>query len=190
LLLTEAAGYDFVIVETVGVGQSETEVAGMVDMFILMLLPGSGDELQGIKRGIVELADLMVVNKADGELLAQARRVQSDYGAALRMLAPIADGWRPRVELCSALTGEGIPALWKIIGEFRTAMQRNGYLEQRRNEQARQWIWKEVREALLERFSTSPQIIRLIPQCENGVLERRITAGQAAEQLLSAYFKK
>src|SRR5205085_314123 len=118
MLLCEAAGYDVVIVETVGVGQSEIEVADMVDMFILMLLPGSGDELQGIKKGIVELADLIVVNKADGDLMQQAKRVRADYAAALRLLHTAGASWQPKVLTCSALQGDGIPDVWKQIGEF------------------------------------------------------------------------
>lgn len=189
-LLAEAAGYDVIIIETVGVGQSETEVAGMVDMFLLMLLPGSGDELQGIKRGIVELADMIVVNKADGDLLAQAKRVQSDYAAALRMLRPSSaeeTAWRPQVALCSALHGAGIGELWDSVSQFSALMRQSGALERTRAQQAKRWMWKEVRETLLERFCTSPRVIRLIAECEDQVSGGALTATQAAQRLLEAY---
>lgn len=186
MLLCEAAGYDVVIVETVGVGQSETQVADMVDMFTLLLLPGSGDELQGIKRGIVELADLMIVNKADGDLLPQAKRVKADYTAALRMVTP-ASAWRPRVELCSALLGDGVADVWKLMTEFRDAMEKGDALERKRAEQAIAWMWKEVRETLLESFSTAPEVIRRIAVCEREVAASAITATQAARTLLAAY---
>ncbi len=201
LLLAEAAGYDVVLVETVGVGQSEIDVASMVDMFVLLLLPGSGDELQGIKRGIVELADLLVVNKADGDLLAQAKRVKADYTAALRMLSPPltsplqAGGkekmvWQPRVEMTSATTGGGINTLWECVEEFSKAMHASGGFDVRRAEQAKTWMWKEVRETLFERFCTDPAVIRLIPESENRAEARELTASQAARQLLEAYYKK
>ncbi len=137
ILLCEAAGYDVIIVETVGVGQSETEVAEMTDMFLLMLLPGSGDELQGIKKGIVELADMIVVNKADGDMLALAKRVQSDYTAALRMLTPHGAPWQPPVLPVSALEGKGIDDVWNTIGDYREKM--HDYLPHRREQQRLSW---------------------------------------------------
>ncbi len=136
VMLCEAAGYDIIIVETVGVGQSETEVADMVDMFVLLLLPGSGDELQGIKKGIVELADMIVVNKADGDLELQAKRVRTDYSAALKLLHPSSANWQPKVVTCSALTGKGIPELWQSVMEFGVIMTKSGELKNRRGEQA------------------------------------------------------
>jgi len=188
MLVCEAAGYDIIIVETVGVGQSETEVADMVDMFVLLLLPGSGDELQGIKRGIVELADLIVVNKADGDLLPQAKRVQADYAAALKMLTSQSAKWQPRVELCSALSGEGIPTVWQSVIQFSDLMKSSGEREHKRSAQARAWMWKEVRETLLERFYTDARVIRLVPGCEEQVMAKQITAARAAHKLLEAYF--
>ncbi len=152
MLLCEAAGYDVMIVETVGVGQSETEVADMVDMFVLLLLPGSGDELQGIKKGIVELADLIVVNKADGDLIAQAKRVRGDYAAALRMLHPSNIKWQPKVMTCSALHGDGIDEVWQSVSEFAKMMKNSGNLKRHRAAQAKAWMWKEIRETLLTQF--------------------------------------
>src|SRR5258708_257514 len=140
MLLVEAAGFDTVIVETVGVGQSETAVADMVDMFIVLLLPAGGDDLQGIKRGVIELADLIVVNKADGDLLATARRAASDYQHALRMLRSPTAGWTPEVSTCSALTGEGVIEVWQTVERFRQAVGEKGIL-QRRAEQGRPRVW-------------------------------------------------
>ncbi len=188
MLLTEAAGYDVVIVETVGVGQSETEVADMVDMFVLMLLPGSGDELQGIKKGIVELADLIVVNKADGDLKTQAKRVRSDYSAALRMLHPSSDKWQPKVVTCSALHGEGIDAIWKFIGEFATIMKESGDMKRHRAVQAKAWMWKEIREALLAQFERHPKVAAQTQKMERAVMEGKITPTEAARELIKLSF--
>lgn len=187
MLLTEAAGYDVIIVETVGVGQSETEVSDMVDMFVLLLLPGSGDELQGIKKGIVELADLIVVNKADGDLLAQARRVRSDYSAALRMLHPGHNGWQPKALICSAMTGEGIAEVWHAIGEFARIMGDSGEMEKRRAHQSTAWMWKEINGMLMERFRSAPGVISQIARLEKQVREGTLSPTQAASQLLDSY---
>ena len=147
MLVCEAAGFDVVIVETVGVGQSETAVADMVDMFLLLLLPGGGDELQGIKKGIVELADALVINKADGELKQDAQRVAADYRAALRFLRQGPGDWRPPVLLISALEGEGIDTLWDCVERFRAAARDSGAWQGRRADQARRALWNELREA-------------------------------------------
>jgi len=189
LLLCEAAGYDVIIVETVGVGQSETEVAEMTDLFLLMLLPGSGDELQGIKRGIVEMADMIVVNKADGDLLAQAKRVQSDYTAALRMLVPPAhkgdaQAWRPKAMLASALTGGGINEIWEEIEVFRKWAEGSGFLPARRAQQARSWMWKEIREGLLERFLSYPAKEKLLAELEKKVARGEMLPVRAAGEML------
>src|SRR3954465_2126473 len=142
MLLVEAAGFDTVIVETVGVGQSETAVADMVDMFIVLLLPAGGDDLQGIKRGVIELADLIVVNKADGDLKAAARRSAADYQHALRMLRSPTAGWTPEVATCSAQTGEGVVEIWQTVERFGKAVGQQGIVR-RRAEQARAWMWNE-----------------------------------------------
>src|SRR4029077_4811606 len=148
MLLVEAAGFDTVIVETVGVGQSETAVADMVDMFIVLLLPAGGDDLQGIKRGVIELADLIAVNKADGELKVTAKRSAADYQHALRMLRSPTEGWTPEVATASALTGEGVLEVWDVVGRYRAPVGEKG-TARRRAEQARAWMWNEVGETLL-----------------------------------------
>src|SRR6266851_4921364 len=135
MLLCEAAGFDVVIVETVGIGQSETAVADMVDMFVLLMLPGGGDELQGIKKGVVELADLILVNKADGEFAAAAERAVADYRSALRLLRPALSQWRPEVLAVSALAGTNIDKMWQVVGRFRRTIEADGALAERRAEQ-------------------------------------------------------
>jgi LAO/AO transport system kinase len=189
MLLCEAAGYDVIIVETVGVGQSEIEVADMVDMFILLLLPGSGDELQGIKKGIVELADLLVVNKADGDLLPQAKRVRTDYAAALRMLHPASEHWQPTAVTCSALEGKGIDAVWEQVENYRSAMHNSGLLDAKRGLQAKAWMWKEIRETLLTRFSHDSAVQETLGQMEAKVQSGQLSATSAAMQLIASFFK-
>lgn len=184
MLLCEAAGYDVIIVETVGVGQSETEVADMVDMFILLLLPGSGDELQGIKKGIVELADLAVVNKADGDLAAQARRVRSDYAAALRLLHPASHGWQPRVVTASALENKGIADIWTVVQEFHATLNNTGEWQRKRAEQAVSWMWKDIRATLIERFENHAEVRAHAQALERQVREGMLPPSQAAMQLL------
>ncbi len=156
MLLVEAAGFDTVIVETVGVGQSETAVSDMVDMFIVLLLPGGGDDLQGIKRGVIELADLIVVNKADGDLKATAKRSASDYQHALRMLRSPTPGWTPEVSTCSAQTGDGVLEIWDVVERFNKAVGEKG-IQKRRAEQARAWMWNEVGETLLAELKRHPR---------------------------------
>lgn len=190
MLLCEAAGYDVIIVETVGVGQSETDVADMVDMFLLLLLPGSGDELQGIKKGIVELADLIVVNKADGELKPQALRVQSDYTAALRMLTPHGAAWQPKALAASALEGSGIGEIWQATQEYQTLMEQNGLLSRKREKQAVCWMWHELREQLLGSFHKNPQIASALPALEQQVREQKLAPTDAAMQLIALYGQK
>ncbi|MEQ1705319.1 MAG: methylmalonyl Co-A mutase-associated GTPase MeaB [Rickettsiales bacterium] len=186
MLLCEAAGYDVIIVETVGVGQSEIEVADMVDMFMLLLLPASGDELQGIKKGIVELADLVVVNKADGDLVAGAKRVQGDYKAALRMLHPPSNNWSPSVLTCSAITNQGIEEIWHKAEEFRNIMHETGELEKKRSQQAVSWMWKEIKETLVSRFLNQPGMEGKIQAMETDVEAGKKPATQAALELLSS----
>jgi LAO/AO transport system kinase len=156
VLLVEAAGFDVVIVETVGVGQSETAVADMTDLFLLLLLPGGGDELQGIKRGIVELADLIVVNKADGDLAAAAQRAAADYRSALRFLRPRSARWEVPVETCSALDGRGIDQVWTLVEQYRATMTASGDLGAARAAQARRWLWSETAESLMTLLREDP----------------------------------
>ncbi|SKA35263.1 methylmalonyl-CoA mutase metallochaperone MeaB [Enhydrobacter aerosaccus] len=187
MLLSEASGFDTVIVETVGVGQSETAVADMVDMFIVLLLPAGGDDLQGIKRGVIELADLIVVNKADGDLEATAKRSAADYQHALRMLRSPTPGWIPEVVTCSAQTGKGVTELWTIVDRFYKAVGEMG-IAHRRAEQARAWMWNEVGETLLGELRRHPEVKRLVGGLENDVENGRITPAAAARRMLQAFY--
>lgn len=175
MLCVEAAGFDVVLVETVGVGQSETAVAGLTDMFVLLLTPGGGDDLQGIKKGIVELADLIVVNKADGDLAPAAERARRDYAAALHLLRPPAGEWRPTVLKCSSLDGAGIAEIWSAVTEFRETAEKSGAFAQRRAEQAAQWMWDEITETLMTELKSDPQISTRI-----GDAEARVRAGETS----------
>jgi len=189
LLLVEAAGFDVVIVETVGVGQSETAVADMTDLFLLLLLPGGGDELQGIKRGIVELADLIVVNKADGEMAAAAERAAADYRSALRFLRPRSARWEVPVATCSALQGTGIDRIWSLIGEFRATMTASGDLQANRAAQARRWLWSETAEQLMARLREDPAVRQRIQSLEDAVSAGQLAPRVAAEQLVNQFWK-
>lgn len=186
MLLAEAAGFDTVIVETVGVGQSETAVADMVDMFIVLLLPAGGDDLQGIKRGVIELADLIVVNKADGDLKATATRSAADYRHALHMLRSPTTGWTPEVSTCSAQEGTGVSEIWNIVERFNQAVGARG-IARRRAEQARAWMWSEVGETLLAELRKHPEVRRLVAGLERDVESGRTTPAAAARTMLEAF---
>jgi LAO/AO transport system kinase len=188
VIAVEAAGFDLVIVETVGVGQSETAVADMVDLFCLMLQPAGGDELQGIKKGVVELADLLVINKADGDLRDAATRAAADYQAALQLLRPANPRWHPPVLQCSALEGRGIAELWATMTRYRDAMTASGDLAARRAAQATARLWAEIGDALLERARADRAVAALIPRLEAEVGAGRITPGTAARRLLDRLF--
>ena len=187
MLACEAAGFDVVIVETVGVGQSETAVADMVDMFILLLAPAGGDELQGLKRGIVELADLIVVNKADGELKSAATRAAADYAAALGLLRPASAHWQPTVVTASALDGTGIAEVWRSVEAYREAMGRAGEIARRRGRQARAWLWREVNESLAEALRAEADLACRLTDLEAQVVAGVLTPAAAARELLAAF---
>jgi LAO/AO transport system kinase len=187
MLACEAAGFGVVIVETVGVGQSEHAVASMVDVFVVLLQPGAGDELQGLKKGVLELADLLVVNKADGELREAAERTRADYTQAVGLLAREGEG--ASVLAASARTGEGIPEFWDALVRYRAAMQAGGALEQRRRAQAREWMWSLVHEGLRQAFRRHPGVAERIGRLEADVEARRTTAAAAARELLEAFQK-
>lgn len=189
MLACEAAGFDVVIVETVGVGQSETAVADMVDMFLLLLVPGGGDELQGIKKGIVELADTIVVNKADGDLAAAAQRAARDYSAALHLLRPASPHWTPRVLRCSAVTRTGIDAVWATVQDYRGRMDAAGAIAERRAAQADAWMWNEVGESLLSTFRGHPAVRDRLAALEARVRAGTCTPTQAAQSLLAAFLQ-
>ncbi len=187
LLLCEAAGFDVVIVETVGVGQSETAVADMTDMFLLLLLPGGGDDLQGIKRGIMELADLVLVNKADGEMVAVANHSASDYIHALKLLHPRTRDWQVPVKTCSALEGHGIAEAWEAVCRYRELLTASGELARRRAQQAKSWMWAETAENLLGALREDARVARLIPQLEQAVTAGTLPPTLAAAQLLKTF---
>jgi LAO/AO transport system kinase len=185
MLLCEAAGFDVVLVETVGVGQSEVKVAAMVDLFLVIVAPGGGDELQGLKRGIMELADLVVVNKADGDLAATAAHTAADYAAALHLVRPRIATWSPRVLTCSALTGEGIPSVWDAIGEFRDAVAET--LPALRADQSRDWMWSEVTESLLDALAGNASTAPLARRLEADVTSGTTTPTAAARAIVRAF---
>jgi len=187
ILLVEAAGFDLVIVETVGVGQSETAVADLVDMFVLLLLPSGGDELQGLKKGIVELADLLLVNKADGDLAAAARRTSADYRAALRLLRPPSPPWTPEVHAVSAVTGEGLDAAWASIERFHREMRAAGALARRRAEQARAALWAEIDDLLRAAFRRDTGLAERLAAIERAVAAGTRTPEAAARELVDLF---
>ena len=190
ILLCEAAGFDTVLVETVGVGQAETAVAEIVDMFVLILPPAAGDELQGIKRGVVELADFVLVNKADGELAAAAHRSAADYASALRLLRPPLPEWAVPVRAISALEGIGIPEVWDEVARFRAALERSGAWSRRRAGQARAALWSEVGDSLVERFRAAPAVSARLAALEQEVMAGTRTPAAAARTLLAAFLGK
>src|SRR5215472_16245158 len=189
ILLCEAAGFDTVIVETVGAGQSETTVAEMVDMFLLILPPAAGDELQGLKRGIIELADLILVNKADGELRDHAMRSAAEYANAVHLIRPAHAEWRVSVRAVSAMTARGIEAVWEDVARFRAALEASGAWGRHRAAQAQAGLWAEIGDGLLERFRAAPGVGARL-----ATVEREVAAGKrspaAARDLLAAFLDK
>jgi LAO/AO transport system kinase len=187
MLVCEAAGYDVVLVETVGVGQSELEVASMVDFFCVLLQPGAGDELQGIKRGLLELADALVVNKWDGEQRELAARTCGDYSQALLLLRPPSRSWTPRAVTASALTGDGIDGFWEMVLEHREALSSSGDLEARRRDQALAWLWRLLDDGLQNAFRGHEQVARRLPDLERAVRSRETAPLKAARALLDTF---
>ncbi len=190
MLICEAAGFDVVIVETVGVGQSETAVADMTDMFLLMLLPGGGDELQGIKRGIMELADMIIVNKADGEMAATARHSAADYLSALKLLHPRTRNWRVPVKTCSALEKQGIDEIWQAVEEYCTVIDTSGEKAERRAQQAKGWMWSEISESLISALRNDPKANRRIADLEQAVVAGSTAPTLAAAELIEIFLGK
>jgi len=187
IILFEAAGYDVILVETVGVGQSEITVRSMVDFFLLMLVSGAGDELQGIKKGVVEIADAILVNKADGENKAAALRARSEYAQALHYLQPATRGWTTPALTASSTTGEGIPELWALIQDFQQITTRSGVFGQRRREQARDWIHALIGDYLIAHFRSHPQVKQQLAELEKAVMDGKLPATTAAMKLLECY---
>jgi len=187
LLLCEAAGFDVVLVETVGVGQSEVTLRGMVDFFLLLLLAGAGDDLQGIKRGIMEMADAVLIHKADGENRARAELARGEQAGALHYLAPATSGWTTPVLLASGLTGEGVAEFWSTVERFYETLGAVGAIAARRREQVRAWFDDLIREELVARFRRHPDVMRRRAELEESVAHHGTTAIQAVRELFAAY---
>jgi LAO/AO transport system kinase len=183
MLLCEAAGFDVVLVETVGIGQSETAVCDMTDFFLALMLPGAGDELQGIKKGLVELADMVAVNKADGDNIARANVAAAEYRSALHILSPRSEHWHPPVVTYSALTGAGIGDLWQKVVDHRSAMQASGDFVARRRAQQVKWMWSMLEERWRARLRTDAAMRAKVKQTEAAVAEGRLTPAIAAVQI-------
>jgi LAO/AO transport system kinase len=183
MLLCEAAGFDVVLVETVGTGQSETAVCDMTDFFLALMLPGAGDELQGIKKGLVELADMIAVNKADGDNIKRANRAAAEYRSALHILSPRSKHWQPPVVTYSGLTGSGIPELWQKIVAHRTAMQASGEFAARRSQQQVKWMWSMFEERMKARLRSDAAIRAKVKATEAAVADGRITPALAADRI-------
>ncbi len=187
MLLCEAAGFDVVLVETVGVGQSEAAVAEMVDFFLVLMLAGAGDELQGIKRGLLELADMIAITKADGENVARAETARQAFERALGLMRPTFTEWRPPVIAVSALRDEGLDELWRLVQEHRRRLEAAGHWAARRRAQQVRWMWSMVEDRLETAFRAHPRVRTLLPELEAAVREGRLPATAAAEQLLAAF---
>lgn len=186
MLLCEAAGYDVVLVETVGIGQSETAVADMTDFFLVLMLPGAGDELQGLKKGIVELADMIAVNKADGDNIARAKRAAAEYRAALHILTARSQTWSPPVITYSALTGDGIGDLWGHVTDHRARMTKSGELDARRREQQVRWMWTMLEDRIHLRLKTDSALKAKLPRIEADVAAGRLSPMLAVEEIAGA----
>ena len=184
MLLCEAAGFDTVIVETVGVGQNEVTVASMVDFFLALMITGAGDELQGMKKGLLELVHAVAINKADGENLERAAKARAELAGVLRLVRADTEEWDPPVVTCSALTHAGLEELWEIVLDHRSRLQKSGALQVRRSEQALEWMWALIHDELSERFRRHPAVGRQLPPLTTQVRKGEISAGQAARKLL------
>jgi len=185
MLLCEAAGYDVVLVETVGIGQSETTVADMTDFFLALMLPGAGDELQGIKKGLIELADMIAVNKADGDNVRRAKAAAADYRAALHILTPRSPTWTPPVVTYSAITGDGIAALWREVVTHRQRMTASGELAAQRRAQQVKWMWAMLEERLFARLRNDPAIRARLKQAEAAVAAGTLTPTLAVDEIVA-----
>lgn len=190
ILVCDAAGYDVILVETVGIGQSETTVRSMVDFFLLVLLPGAGDELQGIKKGSVELADALVINKADGELVTKAELTASQYRNAVHYIQPYTEGWEARVLTASAITKYNIDTIWELIKEYIKFLKDNNLFDKRRNEQILEWIYSIVETELIQSFYQNDSVKNMIKDIEPKVLTGVMTPTTAVSSLLNTYFNK
>jgi len=187
IVLCESAGYNIVFVETVGVGQSETVVHDMVDMFVLLVSTGAGDELQGIKKGIVELADIILVNKSDGDLAVAARHTKTDYMSAVKVLRQKYEFWKPPVMACSSVTHDGIAEVWDTLTKFRKLMESTGEKEKLRRTQQKQWMWRIAYEELMTSLKSHSRVRRKMTELESKVMQGTITPGWAADELIATF---
>ncbi|GAA4316126.1 methylmalonyl Co-A mutase-associated GTPase MeaB [Pontixanthobacter gangjinensis] len=185
IILCEAAGFDVILIETVGVGQSETTVHSMTDFFLLLKLAGAGDELQGIKRGIVEMADAIVINKADGDNQKAARDARLEFKRALQLYPPKESDWKPEVKLCSALYNEGVSEVWEMISSFKNKAEENGYFQHNRQEQNKFWLYQTINDYLKGRFYEEPKIKSALKEQLELIENNKTTAFAAAKYLLS-----
>ncbi len=185
MLICEAAGYDVILVETVGIGQSETAVADMTDFFLALMLPGAGDELQGIKKGLVELADMIAVNKADGDNIMRARAAAAEYRAALHILNPRSTTWQVPVVTYSAMTGDGVAELWTKVLEHRDKLSKTGEFSARRREQQVKWMWAILEDRWRGRIASDSKLKAKLPQIEKAVAEGRLSPALAVDDILA-----
>jgi LAO/AO transport system kinase len=184
MLVCEAAGFEVIIIETVGVGQSETTVASMIDFFLVLMLAGAGDELQGIKKGVLELADAIAINKADGDNIENAEKAKMEYEKALGLLTPASASWSPPVLTCSALTMRGIKEIWQTIQDYKNKMENSGELTDKRRKQALAWMWALVEEGLRDRFYRNPEVEKSLPKIIKAVEKGKTVPTLAASKLL------
>ena len=189
IVLCEAAGFDVIFIETVGVGQSETAVHSMVDMFMMLQISGAGDELQGIKRGIMEMADMMVITKADGENVAKAELAKAQYQGTLHLFPMPESEWRPKVYTCSSLEGTGLEEVWQGVEQYLQHIELNGYFTANRNRQNKYWMYETINETLKSSFYNNPEIEVRLEEVEKRVLEAKVSSFIAAKELLDIYFK-
>jgi LAO/AO transport system kinase len=188
ILLCEAAGYDVIIVETVGVGQSEVAVKNMTDVFVLLMLAGAGDELQGIKRGIMEMADILVINKADGDNIPPTNLAKKAYENAIHLFTARDSGWIPPVLTCSSLSGNGVEAIWQRLNDFQSLAEDGGLLELNRNEQKKHWLEQTLGAELMRRIKADEKVKARLPELENQVVTNKITAMQAVDDVMNTFF--
>ena len=189
IVLCEAAGYDVIFIETVGVGQSETAVHSMVDMFMMLQISGAGDELQGIKRGIMEMADMMVITKADGENITKAELAKAQYQGALHLFPLPESEWRPQVYTCSSLEGTGLEEVWQGVEQYLQHIELNGYFMANRNRQNKYWMYETINETLKSSFYNNPEIEAKMAEVEQRVLDAKLSSFIAAKELLDIYLK-
>ncbi len=188
VILCEAAGFDTIFIETVGVGQSETLVHSMVDFFLLLMLAGAGDELQGIKRGIMEMADAIFINKADGDNIQKAKYAKNEYTRALHLFPPTESGWIPVVDTCSSVTKKGIDSVWNTIMRYFKFVQKNGFFEKRRNEQEKYVMYETINQRLMDNFYQNKNIQKILSETEKKLIYHKATPYTAAKELFDIYF--